>query len=188
MSVEPVRLFVAVKISPELAQSLDAIIHKLAVSGAEVKWVKTKNLHLTLKFLGEVDAGEIPAIIAALQTLKSEKFTLEVGSIGVLPNFHRPRVIYADVVQGAEKLKKLAVFVENEAVSLAFEPERRQFLAHLTLGRFKGLSHINKLFEKIDGEKGVIFGKLSVSEIYLIKSELRPDGPQYTELASIPLH
>ncbi len=182
-----VRLFIAVKISAELAQSLDTVIHKLAVSGAEVKWVKTKNLHLTLKFLGEVDAAEIPSLIAALQTVRIEKFTLEVGSIGVLPDFRHPRVVYADTVQGAEKLAKLAYFIEKTTVSLGFQPEKRPFLAHLTLGRFKGSGRSKKLIEKIDGAKGVIFGKLSVSEFYLIKSELRPEGPQYTELASIPL-
>lgn len=182
-----VRLFIAVKISPEVAQSLDAVIRKLAVTEAAVKWVKTKNLHLTLKFLGEVDVAEIPALIATLQTIKFEKFTLEVGSLGVLPDRHQPRVIYADVPRGYEKLIKLAVFVEKSTVLLGFEAEKRPFLAHLTLGRFKGSGGLKKLFEKIDVAQGVIFGKLSVSEIYLIKSELRPEGPQYTELASIPL-
>ncbi|MBI5637532.1 MAG: RNA 2',3'-cyclic phosphodiesterase [Nitrospinae bacterium] len=181
------RLFIAVKIPPELAQSLDAVIRQLAAAGAEVKWVKTKNLHLTLKFLGEVDAAEISPLIAALQTIKSENFDIEVGSIGVLPNMRRPRVIYADVVQGAEKLTKLAILVEKVTVSLGFTPENRHFLAHLTLGRFKGFAHLNRLAEKIDGAKGVIFGKLSVEAIYLIKSELLPDGPRYTELAAIPL-
>lgn len=187
MTDKLVRLFIAVKISPELAQSLDAVIRQLAVAEAEVKWVKTKNLHLTLKFLGEVDPAEIPALIAALQNIRSEKFTLEVGSIRVLPDYRRPRVIYADVLQGAEKFLKLAILVEKTVVSLGFEAETRPFLAHLTLGRFKGTGRLKKLFENIDGAKGVIFGKLSVSEIYLIKSELRPEGPQYTELASIPL-
>ena len=186
-AVESNRLFIAVKISPELAQSLDGVIRQLAVADAEVKWVKTKNLHLTLKFLGEVAAAEIAPLIAALRTVKSEKFTLEVGSIGVLPDIRRPRVIYADIVQGSEKLVKLATLVEKTVVSLGFDPEKRHFLAHLTLGRFKGLGRLNKLLEKIDGAKGVIFGKLSVGEVYLIKSELRPEGPQYTELASVPL-
>ncbi len=187
MNGDTARLFIAVKVSAELAQSLDAVIRKLAVTEAEVKWVKTKNLHLTLKFLGEVDPAEIPAIIAAMQTVKIEKFILEVGSIGVLPDFHRPRVIYADISQGSEKLIKLANFIEKVTVSLGFDPEKRPFIPHLTLGRFKGHKRLDKLFEKIDGIKGVIFGKLSVSGIYLIKSELRPEGPQYTELASVPL-
>lgn len=182
-----VRLFIAVKIPPELAQSLDAAIRQLAAADAEVKWVKTKNLHLTLKFLGEVAAAKIPSLIAALKTVKGEKFTLEVGSIGVLPDMRRPRVIYADVVQGAEKLTKLAILVEKVTVSLGFDPEKRPFLSHLTLGRFKGFAHLNRLAEKINSAKGVIFGKLSVEAIYLIKSELPPDGPRYTELAAIPL-
>lgn len=187
MTNELARLFIAVKISPELAQSLDAAIRQLAMAEADVKWVKTQNLHLTLKFLGEVDESEIAPLIAGLQAVKYEKFTLDVGSIGILPNVRRPRVIYTDIVKGAEKLQKLAILVEKTAFSLGFEPESRKFLAHLTLGRFKSLKRLNKLLEKIDGAKGVIFGKLSVSEVYLIKSKLRPEGPQYTELASIPL-
>lgn len=154
MNAEMARLFIAVKISSELAQSLDAVIRQLAVAEAEVKWVKTKNLHLTLKFLGEVDPAEIPALIAALQTIKFEKFTLEVGSIGVLPDIHHPRVIYTKVLREAEKLEKLALFVEKVAVSLGFEAEKRPFLAHLTLGRFKGSGRLKKLFEKLMVQKG----------------------------------
>ncbi len=187
MSGRFARLFIAVKMPPEVAQSLDAMIRQLAVAEAEVKWVKIKNLHLTLKFLGEVDESEIPSLIDGLQTVKSKKFTIEAGSIGLMPNIRRPRVIYADIVKGAEKLEKLAFFVEKVTISLGFEPESRKFLAHLTLGRFKGQTRLNKLLEKIDCAKGVIFGKVSVVEFYLIKSELRPEGPQYTELASIPL-
>ncbi len=181
------RLFIAVKMSPEVAQSLDALIRQLAGAEAEVKWVKTKNLHLTLKFLGDVDESEIPSLITGLQIVKCEKFTIEVGSIGFLPNVRHPRVLYTDVIKGAEKLEKLASLVEKATVLLGFEPESRKFLAHLTLGRFKGMKRLNKLLEKIDCAKGLIFGKVSVEGIYLIKSELRPEGPQYTELASIPL-
>lgn len=181
------RLFIAVKISTELAQSLDDVIRRLAVAEAEVKWVKTKNLHITLKFLGEVDAAEIPHLIAAMQTIRCEKFTLEVGSIGVLPDMRRPRVVYANIVRGGENLVKIAALIDKLAVSLGFTQEKRPFLSHLTLGRFKGIGHLNKLAEKIDGAKNEIFGKLSVSEVSLMKSDLRPEGPQYTELASIPL-
>lgn len=184
---ENLRLFVAVKTGNEIREKMSSLVALLKQSGAEVKWVKPENLHITLKFLGDVPLARLEEVKGALGQIRGSRFSLEIASVGALPNAKKPRVIFAGSGAGADRLKALAGEVETAFTAIGFVPEYRDFLAHLTLGRAKGPKNAGKLAEKMNSQAGVIFGKLSVDAVSLYKSDLGPHGPTYTILAEQPL-
>ncbi|MBI5177793.1 MAG: RNA 2',3'-cyclic phosphodiesterase [Nitrospinae bacterium] len=188
MGSESIRAFVSVNLDETLCGALGRVAADLKKTGADVKWVQPDNLHFTLKFLGEMENDSIEEIAAALRQTKQKKFDIEIGGLGAIPDTRRPRVIFADVVSGARELSALAEAVESALEPLGFEREARKFLPHLTLGRIKSQKGMEKLIQKMAMDKSSIFGKISVVRFSLMKSDLRPAGPIYTEIAEIPLN
>ncbi len=181
------RSFIAIEIDPEILEKLDRFGKEI---GAEirgrkgsVKWVCPERMHLTLKFLGEVDESLIPEIAGAMDTAAGQTggFSMEIEGAGT---FGRPaRVIWAGIREN-QALRGLYERLENELVTLGFEAEERDYSPHLTLGRVKEPKAGRQIFKIVENMQSREFGKFDVERICLFKSELTNEGPVYTLLHS----
>jgi len=152
-----------------------------------VVWVGRDNAHLTLKFLGGVDAARLDAVAEALNgaAAGAGPFDLGVGGLGAFPSPARARVLWAGVDEGAAEAAALAGRVDEALAPLGFAREAREFSAHVTLGRVR-TPRSNPGVAAALGGAGP-FGRQRVDRLALMRSELSPRGPRYTELAAAPL-
>jgi 2'-5' RNA ligase len=116
-----------------------------------------------------------------------EPFTVTAGGCGAFPSIKNMRVVWVGIESGFERLQWLQRQVEDVLSGLGFETEDRPFKAHLTLGRVKGRTRLERLQEALVAQKGFRTEAFDVSEIVLYKSNLRPEGPRYTPLHRSPL-
>jgi 2'-5' RNA ligase len=151
--------------------------------------VAAGNLHLTVKFLGQVDEGRSEAIIGALTRSVAGvgAFDTEVVGLGAFPSAARPRVVWAGVTVGASAMGDLARRVDDALAALGFSREARPFSPHITLGRVRRPERAPALTEALRGAAGRPFGRLRVARTSLMRSELSPRGARYTELAAASL-
>jgi 2'-5' RNA ligase len=134
-----VRIFVAVFPPPEIRRALVGAARELPVVG-EVRWARPENVHLTLKFLGDVPEDDLDRVAEALEPvrLRHESFEAELSGFGAFPSARRARILWAGIGEGSEPLRDLARDVEASLEPLGFEREDRAYMPHLTLGRARG--------------------------------------------------
>lgn len=178
------RAFIAVELDENIKENCRRLMNRLMTSDADVKWVKPSNMHLTLKFLGEIDEGQAEKIKELLHEIASEKSIFETGfsGLGFFPNKQRPRVIWLGINKGMEILKDLAEKIDDKTAVLGIEKEERAFSPHLTLGRFRSLKNIDELMKIFEKMREFDAGTMQVEGIHLIQSVLQPTGPIYTKL------
>ena len=191
--METLRLFIAIELPPEVKQALARLQTKLKTGrDTPVKWVATDAMHLTLQFLGDVDAGLTGKINAALEIAArgTSPFRLELTGLGVFPGTARVRVVWVGLGGQVDELLNLQKCIETALVHLGFTPESRPFTAHLTLGRVRDNATpserqaLGQLIEKTAFKDAPGF---DVKNVRLVQSQLRPQGPVYTLLASVEL-
>ncbi|MFN3740033.1 MAG: RNA 2',3'-cyclic phosphodiesterase [Thermodesulfovibrionales bacterium] len=182
------RCFVAIELNEEIKRELGSLIEQLRPLAPDLKWVRPENLHITLKFLGEVKEDKIDNIKKGLDevTRPCKAFTIKIKGIGQFPQGRTPRVIWAGV-EDSEGLLSLQKEVERSLSRLGFKEEEREFTGHITLARIKGLSGIQGLLDTLHNFKEKEFGIQDVKDIVLMKSELRPDGARYERLGVFKL-
>lgn len=190
-----IRAFIAIDIPENVRAAIAEAQARLkrAYLGVKVSWAKIENVHLTLQFLGYVEEPVVPKISEALTVVAGqyEPFDLTVQGAGAFPNEKRPRVLWAgcdDVsivgARHAVPLRDLAHAVQTEMQQFGFEPEHREFSAHLTLGRIKIPKPDDALTRALDSIKDTDFGTMHVDAIHLFQSQLHPEGSIYTKLSS----
>jgi 2'-5' RNA ligase len=175
-----VRTFIALPVAAEIKEALAGISRRLDhnIAPRAVRWVKPAGMHLTLRFLGDTAVPLLPHIRQALDEIKAAPFTLQLGRLGAFPQQKRPRVIWIGL-QGAEQsLLELQQAVAGALTPLGWEPERRPFHPHLTLGRVKNIGGVRHLEWELDGPAL----RWQVTAVQLIQSDLLPAGPAYTTL------
>ena len=190
-----IRAFVALELSADMKHSLQDLAQKLRPELPGVRWVRPEGIHLTLKFLGDVEQNQLPEIEAALcrACAPHAPFTLSIGDMGCFPNHRRPRVLWVGVQDQGESLSGLQRAVERAIAPLGFSPDRRGFHPHLTLGRVKNARpSARKQAEwaalgDYTARAKVRVGHMRVDTVHLMQSELHPSGAVYTELAACPL-
>jgi len=174
------RLFIAVDIKEEVKNKIARIRSALKKNCDCVKWVSSENLHLTLKFLGEVHNSRKDLISEKLRqaVIGIKRFEIDFEKIGVFPSEAAPRILWLGIGEGKIELENLAQKIENLFTEIDFKREKRPFSAHFTLGRFKSPQNNKKLFDIV---KKITIEKISdvVEDVYLIKSTLSPRGPIY---------
>jgi len=184
-----IRSFVAVLIDSALRDKIGLAQSQLKKhSSTGVKWVAADHFHVTLKFLGNVQESDLPAIEAALRRAAAsvEPFDVEMAGLGAFPNWRRPQVLWSGVREGAQPLACLAGAVEAESSKLGPAPEKGRFKAHVTIGRVKGV--LPPEIGQAAQELGQLdFGTMRVLNIALMRSDLMRDGPVYTVLRTIDL-
>ncbi|MCD4784941.1 MAG: RNA 2',3'-cyclic phosphodiesterase [Candidatus Eremiobacteraeota bacterium] len=183
------RLFIAVPIQLKLKRKFFNLVNQLKSIGANVKWVKEENFHITLKFLGDTPESRLDEVESAIRSAL-EGFSparLKFGGIGAFPNFRRPSVLWIGLESGYEELSAIAGNLEDSLERLGYEREHRKFRSHLTIGRVKSQKGVSKLMEKAEFLKKFDGGNMKLTHIYLMKSDLGPSGPTYTVLREFPL-
>ena len=186
---DTLRSFIAVEIDQPTHQALSELQERLIrrVPRDFVKWVSTDSIHLTLKFLGETRISMLEKVEKGIEKAIQgiAPFEFRVGGIGCFPNCKRPRVVWVGVEDESGELSRLQRRVESEMERLGWEPEKRPFSPHLTLGRVrKGLvsteiAHIGKV---ISSEEVGNLGVVPVSFVVLMKSVLSPQGARYESI------
>lgn len=186
------RSFIAIELPDNIKEFLTKIV-SLQLPLQDVNIVQKENLHITLKFLGEVEERLIPQVTQALENIATEfsPFTLKITHPGVFPDKYKPRVIWMGT-ENTETLKELAKKLDESMEALGFQREERDFKSHITLARVKNPENGKYLFGKII--KQFSFQKqnshllsFSVKEFVLMKSTLTPKGSIYSVLKRFPL-
>ena len=186
--MERIRAFIAVELNAVAREAVERVTLDLrAAAGDGVRWVRPEGIHLTLKFLGDIDAGSVPAISGALDrcAAPSQPFTLMLEGVGAFPNLRRPRVVWVGLGGALEPLLELQQSVERELEALGYARERRAFTPHLTLGRVRDgatQQQLRALSEAVAGVSVERDAHVPVRELALMKSDLRPSGAVYTRL------
>jgi RNA 2',3'-cyclic 3'-phosphodiesterase len=168
---------------------LDQMQQALRPAGAEVAWVAIPSIHLTLKFLGEVDPEIIPRLDEALETASASEsgFELKLGGLGCFPSQRNPRVIWCGLAGDAEALSRLQQKVEEVCNRFGFPPGDREFKPHLTLGRVKGKRNLQALVDCIKMGSG-LERSFKADHFNIYRSILKPKGAEYSVLKTIALN
>jgi len=184
------RAFVAIPLNEESHNDLARLQDRLRRSRSDVKWVSPTNIHITLKFLGEIDDNQAAAITSLLSEIAKRhgSFNLHINGIGAFPRLAYPKVLWAGIDEGADEVKNLQGEVELSMCGLGFEKEDRTFSPHLTLGRVRSLKNKAKLVTALESEKGFAAQtKVCVDKMMLLQSTLTPQGPIYSPIKEVPL-
>lgn len=186
-----IRAFIAIELPETIKSSIETIQTRLKATGLPMRWVRADNIHLTLKFLGDIGENEIEGIESALNDSVGSQtpLTLSAKGIGVFPGIRRPRVVWVGI-QDHETgigLAGLQKSIENQLHPIGYSKEGRPFKGHLTVGRVKGYVDGRKLQEALNSFQRFESQPVVVNEFFLIKSDLKPAGPEYTKLIRIPL-
>jgi 2'-5' RNA ligase len=184
-----VRTFIAVELPREVVDRLALLQETLRESGAHVKWVNRENLHLTLKFLGDVEyekTNEISQVVSSIVT-DVTPFSVAVKCTGTFPTGGRaPRVVWAGIEGNIEPLLKIHSHLNKKLVRFGVPYEKRRFSPHVTIGRVKSAKGSARLVEMIANHTADDFGEADVSELTFMMSELTNRGPIYTPLSHVP--
>ncbi len=182
-----IRSFIALELNDEVRAKLADLLTALRQKNAVVKWVEPENLHLTLKFLGEVPEGQIAKVKTALQWVAQSlaAFEFRVKGTGGFPDLRRPRVLWVGV-DAIPPLMQLQGLVETAMEQLGFAPEGRAYHPHITIGRVKAPTNINKVAAVMNQHKDTVFGTVSATHLTLFRSDLSREGPNYTPLVQLP--
>jgi 2'-5' RNA ligase len=175
------RTFIALPLDDTLRRRVVAVQQEFADAGGDVKWVEPENLHVTLLFLGEVDALEVVEICRAVRGVVApiKPFTLSASGVGAFPNLRRPRTLWVGVEEGREELVALHDGIEDALLKLgAYRREDREFTPHITLGRVHG-DATPELREALKRAADWHGGTQLLREVHVMSSELTPDGPRY---------
>lgn len=185
---EQLRLFVAVTLPPEVKETLAGVIGRLREAGVPgVRPVAPEAVHITLKFLGNVDAARVPDLAAALTAAGdgAVPFQIALQGVGGFPSLEAPRALWAGVADGADGLAGLARQVDEACASAGFPRERRPFSPHLTLARMRDTaspSDRRRAGAALADAGGALAATFAVDAFHFIKSTLTQSGPRYESL------
>jgi len=187
-----IRAFIAIPLTREVHQQLGLFIqsHGLANRDAGFRPVKPENIHLTLKFLGDVKAASLPAISEHLDrlTVTLKQTSITISGLGAFPGwFKQPRVIWVGV-QPVEPIQRMSEQIEKAISALGFPAERKPFSPHLTLARVNqqvaGQRYQEVITRLRNLQPAPVFGDMVADKIILFKSDLQPSGPVYSILSA----
>jgi len=181
------RCFIAIEIPAPVRREITEMADILKKYDADIKWVSVENLHVTLKFLGSTPDKSAPEIRDSLLKMVSSfrPFYIKIVGTGLFPNRKFPRVIWVGVDNG-EALLKLAADIDVSMSLLGYKKEEREFKPHLTLGRVRSREGLTSIVNELDNFKDKEFGLFTVDRIKLMRSELKPKGPEYSCLYEVP--
>ncbi|MFH0826478.1 MAG: RNA 2',3'-cyclic phosphodiesterase [Candidatus Omnitrophota bacterium] len=183
------RTFIAIELPQEIRESLAQLQDRLKQSHADVKWVDPQNIHLTLKFLGEIDAEQLDKIIRVLEQvcLGKKTFQMRLSSIGAFPKMHFPRVLWVSVDKGESETKEIAAELEEKVSIFGVPKEKRSFSSHITIGRVRSNLFKDKLVNDLKMIGSLEGKEFAVTELTLFKSTLTPKGAAYEALKTASL-
>jgi 2'-5' RNA ligase len=180
------RTFIAVPLPSECRETLEKMQRPMRSLGADVRWISIASIHLTLKFLGEVEPDLVPKLASALRSVPAEPFALCIRGLGAFPNLQNPRVIWCGIEGEVQKLAALQAEVESVCEALGMAREQRVFHPHLTMGRVTGKRNLQPLLDYIRIGAGPE-SAFAAHCVDIYRSVLTPRGAIYTVLESVAL-
>ncbi len=177
------RCFIAIKLPIEIKDYLFELQKEIKSEYAKINFVHKKNLHLTLKFLGEINDKKLADIMGVLKEIKFKRFEVGLDHVGFFPDEKHIKVVWVSLKPTKEVIG-LQQKIDSEILGLFDKDER--FSAHLTLGRVKFIKNKEKFLEQLQNVN-LKNKEFLISEFYLIKSDLKKDGPEYTDLGVFEL-
>ncbi|MGZ6346711.1 MAG: RNA 2',3'-cyclic phosphodiesterase [Anaerolineales bacterium] len=187
------RSFIAIKIPQEIQGAIARSIDPLQKSLPKplVRWVAPENVHLTLKFLGDISSANLKQLAEGLkvETRNHDIFTIPVGGLGAFPNARRARVLWIGL-EAPAGLQALMRGVETVAAALGYNEEDRPFSPHLTVGRVSqkaSTMDLHRICSALEGTNVGSLGSVRVDAVHIFKSDLLPGGSVYTNLFNLPM-
>lgn len=183
---EPIRSFVAFDIDSEsVLKRLTEMQAMLMGTSADLKVVEPKNIHITMRFLGNVTASTVEQIFEGMKKVQFVPFDVKICGVGAFPDVRYPRVVWAGITEGADKLRGIFSQLEPHLRSLGFAPDPKGFSPHLTIARVRSGRNKAELAKFINENVGYEFGTVRAACLRLKRSELTPKGPIYSTLKEV---
>lgn len=187
-----VRAFIAVDLPPDLQERLADVTKdlKAQMGTVPVRWVPSENMHLTLKFLGDVSLSNLGVLQDILrgEAVDREQMVISLGGLGAFPNVRHPRVVWVGV-EAPPELISLQRGIDKQTARVGYSPERRPFSPHITLGRVSRNATPEEVRIVGDVLKTISIGYLGVARIkgvHLYRSDLQSSGAVYSQIFSAP--
>ncbi len=183
-----IRAFICVDLPAAVRRRAEELQRRLATCGADVNWVRKENLHLTLRFLGEISRHQLESACAGTKRAAAgvEAFQLRFSGSGCFPSERHPKVVWVGLAEIPQAILNLHVGIEQELVQAGFPCEERPFSPHLTLGRVRSSRNSSRLVERLSATE---FNSETflVREVVVMKSELKSSGAVYTPIERVEL-
>ena len=188
-----IRAFIAIDLSSDIQRRLDEVVHnyKSQLPNIPIRWVAGSNIHLTLKFLGDVSVSNLNMLTDLIQAEISShhQFDISVGGSGAFPNNRQPRIIWIGV-EAPQELAAIQNGIEATTGRLGYTREERPFSPHLTLGRVSRNAtsqDVQAISKALDKTRVGFLGVTCVEKVQLYRSDLQPSGAVYTQIFSSSL-
>jgi len=180
------RAFICVELDEGIRKGVAGLQRRLG-AGNLVKWVEEENLHLTLKFMGDLSDEQVLMTSRILHSAVNgfEPFEFELRGIGTFPRSRAPRIVWVGVKDEAEILSKLAGRLEESLEPVGAKKEPRKYVPHLTIGRVRGTRGAGRLLDKVSKNRSYEGGTQRVERLTFMRSDLTPSGPIYSPLERI---
>jgi len=183
---ESIRSFLAFDIESEtVLNRLVTAQRQLVQTGADLKIVLPTNIHITIRFLGNITPAMVEKIFDEMKQVKFTLFTVQIKGLGAFPNPRYPRVVWAGIAEGAEHIKRVFSQIEPKLCGLGFTPDHRGFSPHLTIARVRSGRNKQKLSAFLTENANYEFGAIAAKCLRLKKSTLTPKGPLYSTLKEL---
>ncbi len=181
-----VRAFISIDFNnSSVLQKIAEVQDSIQNSGAKLKIVNPKLLHITLEFLGEISANEVKKAKEILDSINFKNFFLDVNAVNVLPNEKHIRVIYCEINGDVDILKEIQKQLRINLRNYGFKTDNRLFKPHLTIARVKSSQNRKELMLAINTFSNIKCGRQEIASIKLKQSVLKPEGPEYSILHEV---
>jgi len=180
---ETIRSFIAFDMNSEqVLKKITDIQSLLTKTGADLKLVEPKNIHITLRFLGNITPNTAEKIYEEMKKVQFTPFNVKIHGVGAFPNPRYPRVLWTGITEGADQLRSIFNQLEPRLRSLGFTPDPKGFSPHLTIARVKSGRNKAELAKFLNENANYQFGTVKADCLRLKRSDLTPKGPIYSTL------
>lgn len=187
MTQERIRSFIAVDMEEaSLVSRLVEAQRDLRELGADVKLVEPENIHVTVRFLGEVPAPTIELVKHEMNAVKFTSFDAEFAGLGAFPNLRRINVVWVGMRKGHDQLTRISEQLEPSLRRIGFAPDSKGFSPHVTIARLRTARGREEVARLVDQMRDALFGVIHVKELRLKRSVLTPKGPIYSTIHTAP--
>lgn len=186
--MKKMRIFVGIQLTEAIRESIVGELQPFKKIANSIRWTKSRNIHLTLKFIGEASAAKTESVTAALQaaTIPAGPFALTIRGFGKFPAGDDLHIFWAGV-EDSPRLQELFVGIEAALAPLGIAREIHPFSPHITLGRNKARFNFKPIFDLLAARQDQVLAEFPVTSFQLFSSQLTPGGPLYTIIKEIPL-
>lgn len=183
---ESIRSFIAFDMNNDaVLKRLVDVQNLLLKTGADLKTVEPQNIHMTIRFLGDIQPSMVEKVFDEMKSVQFVPFDVRIHGLGAFPNVRYSRVVWAGITEGADQLKNIFAQLEPRLRSLGFTPDSKGFSPHLTIARVKSGRNKAELAEFIVKNSDYDFGFVRAECLKLKKSDLTPKGPIYSTLREV---